>query len=380
MPTPEARSTDQKGPGQGAQYRTEPPLRSVAYYLPQYHPIPENDEWWEPGFTEWFNVVRARPLFKGHHQPHLPADLGFYDLRVADTRQQQADLALEYGISAFCYFHYWFEGRQLLQRPLTEVLKSGSPRFPFLLCWANENWTRGWDTSWREVLIAQTWSENDDLAHIRWLCPVFADSRYLRIDGKPVFLVYRSGLLPQVQRTMDVWRSEAVRLGVGELYIVRVESHHEVPSDPASMGFDAATEFQPDTRVLMEGQSKPARLARRLFSLPVRRQHSVQRYSSLVDRSLRQEVPPYKRYPCVTPSWDNSARRVRSALILTGSSPEEFGRWMTGVVRSFTPYSADENLVFVNAWNEWAEGNHLEPCQRFGRAYLEAHRAAIGHR
>lgn len=352
-------------------------LRSIAYYLPQYHPIAENNDWWEPGFTEWFNVVKARPFVRGQYQPHLPADLGFYDLRVPETRQQQADLAHQYGLTAFCYFHYWFSGRQLLERPFNEVLASGEPSFPFLLCWANENWTRGWDTSWRKLLVAQTYSEEDDLAHVRWLCNAFADPRYLRVDGRPVFLVYRAEMLPDARRTAELWRAEAQRLGVGDLYLVRVESHHENPMNPAHLGFDAAAEFHPDTKVLTSHAPRLLRGLNRLAQGPRQREHRVHRYSQLVDRALSQPQPDYKRYRCVVPSWDNSARRVRAAFILTGSTPAEFGRWLEGVVDRFTPYSQAENLVFVNAWNEWAEGNHLEPCQRYGRGYLEAHLAAV---
>ena len=181
--------------------------RVIAFYLPQYHPFPENDRWWGAGFTEWRNVVKARPLFRGHYQPHLPADLGFYDLRVPEVRQQQAALAERYGLSGFCYYHYWFNGHRLMQRPVEEMLASGKPDFPFMLCWANENWTRAWDGGEQEVLIRQEYSEEDDRAHIRYLLDeVFRDPRYIRVDGKPVFAVYRSALFPDMRRTIEVWR------------------------------------------------------------------------------------------------------------------------------------------------------------------------------
>src|SRR5450755_1537677 len=219
-------------------------LRAIAFYLPQFHPVPENDEWWGAGFTEWRNVAKALPLFPGHHQPHVPADLGFYDLRVPEVREQQASLARQHGIHGFCYYHYWFNGRRILERPFNEVLASGKPDFPFCLCWANENWTRVWDGGEQNVLLQQHYSAQDDLAHIQALIPALADPRYIRINGRPLLLVYRTELLPEPARTAEIWRAEALRGGVGDLYLARVENF--VSSvDPASIGFDAAVEFAP---------------------------------------------------------------------------------------------------------------------------------------
>src|SRR5918911_547953 len=220
-------------------------VRAIAFYLPQYHPIPENDRWWGKGFTEWTNVARARPLFPGHYQPHLPADLGFYDLRLPETRMVQAELARTHGIEGFCYWHYWFNGRRLLERPFNEVLASGEPDFPFCLAWANENWTRVWNGSERDVLIGQQYNEEDDRQHIRSLLAAFRDERYIRIDGKPVFLVYRAAKIPDPLRTTEVWREEAQKAGVGDLYLCRIESFPDERTDPARLGFDAAVEFHP---------------------------------------------------------------------------------------------------------------------------------------
>ncbi|MDA8086785.1 MAG: glycoside hydrolase family 99-like domain-containing protein, partial [Nitrospiraceae bacterium] len=208
--------------GMDKERETHPKL--IAFYLPQYHPIPENDSAWGKGFTEWTNVAKAKPLFPGHYQPHLPADLGFYDLRLAETREAQADLARQYGIYGFCYYHYWFKGRTPLGRPLQEVLASGRPDFPFCLCWANERWTRAWDGGMNDVLIDQNYSREDDIDHIRWLCNIFRDSRYIKVKGKPLLLVYKSADLPDPGGTAALWRKEAERLGLPGLYLCRVES------------------------------------------------------------------------------------------------------------------------------------------------------------
>jgi len=189
-------------------------IRAIALYLPQFHPVPENDEWWGRGFTEWRNVAKAKALFPGHYQPHLPADLGFYDLRLPEVREAQAELASQHGIHGFCYYHYWFNGRRILERPFNEVLESGKPDFPFCLCWANENWTRVWDGGERNVLLEQHYSFEDDLAHIRSLIPAFKDPRYIRINGKPLFLVYRTELLPDPAKTAALWQKEAIKAGL----------------------------------------------------------------------------------------------------------------------------------------------------------------------
>jgi lipopolysaccharide biosynthesis protein len=353
------------------------PLRHVAFYLPQFHPIAENDEWWGPGFTEWINVARGDPLFRGHQQPHLPADLGFYDLRLPETRSAQAELATNHGIDAFCYFHYWFNGRQLLERPVNEVLRSGEPSLPFCLCWANENWTRAWDGKSTEVLIEQRYSPEDDLAHIRALAEVFADPRYLRIDGRPVFLVYRAFRLPDARRFADVWRTEARRLGVGELYLCDVNGGPEQVLDPEAHGMDAAVAFAPFFGLSAVSDSKLSRVVRKTVrSNSAYARHRIYDYATVVQDNLDRPIPQCKVFPGVSPGFDNSPRRPADATILKGSTPALYEQWVRKTVERFEPYSAEENLVFVNAWNEWAEGNHLEPDRRWGHGYLEAHARA----
>lgn len=194
-------------------------MRALCFYLPQYHPTAENDRWWGKGFTEWTNVAKARPLYRWHYQPHIPADLGFYDLRVPETRIAQASLARTYGIHGFCYYHYWFNGRMLLDRPFNEVLDSGKPDFPFCLCWANENWTRRWDGQDSEILIAQNYLEYDPSCHMDWLCRAFRDSRYIRVEGRPLFLVYNSPAIPDVKAVLESWRKSAHRNGIDDIFI-----------------------------------------------------------------------------------------------------------------------------------------------------------------
>lgn len=361
-------------------------IHALAFHLPQFHPIPENDEWWGKGFTEWTNVVKAKPLFPGHYQPHLPGDLGFYDLRLPEVRAAQAKLAAEHGIYGFCYYHYWFNGRQVLERPVNEILRSREPDFPFCLCWANENWTRQWDGAENEVLLAQRYSAEDDLAHIRALIPFFLDSRYIRVDGRPFLAVYRASNLPDPQRTAEIWRHEAERAGLGGLFLVRVESCGQ-SGDPRPLGFDAALQFEPHSSMWWG-----LRLARRKWwhrhklgtGEPVFRDNHIYPYDGLVEYALGQPAPAYCRIPCVCPGWDNSPRREREAHIFVGSTPELYEKWLREIaqrqrvrINSGQPEISPNSLVLINAWNEWAEGNHLEPDQKWGRAYLEATRRAL---
>jgi lipopolysaccharide biosynthesis protein len=358
--------------------------RLIALNLPQFHPIPENDEWWGKGFTEWTNVTKAKPLFNGHYQPHLPADLGFYDLRLPEAREAQAAMAREYGVYGFCYYHYWFNGRRLLERPVADIGASGRPDFPFCLCWANENWTRVWDGGEREILMKQVYSGEDDLNHIRSLLPIFNDSRYITVDSRPLFVVYKASLLPNPKRTTDAWRCEASANGLPGLYLVRIESTHEEVTNPLDLGFDAALEFQPRWK-LLDGlrrfrqhwweRRRPGTANRAFIN------HGIYSYDDLVERAIGMDLPSYPFIRTVCPGWDNTPRRKRSGIILQESTPEAYERWLAFVIQQTKANQLDlachQNLVFINAWNEWGEGNHLEPCQKWGRAYLEATRQAL---
>jgi lipopolysaccharide biosynthesis protein len=371
-------------------------LRPIAFHLPQFHPIPENDEWWGRGFTEWTNVTKARPLFDGHYQPHLPTDLGFYDLRLPEARRAQADLAREYGIHGFCYYHYWFNGRRLLEKPVEAILQSGEPDFPFMLCWANENWSRRWDGGEDKLLMKQDYHDGDAEEHIRALLPYFQDPRYIRIDGRPVFAVYRPGLITNLESYLAIFRREAAKAGL-DLYLCRVEAADRFRTQPGAAFFDSAIEFQPQSEMLyafidhvLQEKTLTGKLrrlshkaARRLGQAEWAERDDHKRryyldYQEYVDYLLTHyRYPEYKRFPGLTPMWDNTARRGERAFLLKNSAPGKYEQWLSHHVENFQPPSTEENLIFINAWNEWAEGNHLEPCRRWGRAYLEATRRSL---
>jgi len=359
-----------------------PNHRLLAFHLPQFHPVPDNDTWWGKGFTEWRNVTRAKPQFPGHYQPHLPADLGFYDLRLPEARQAQADLAREYGIHGFVYYHYWFNGRRILERPVNEILRLGEPDFPFCLCWANENWSRRWDGSEAEILLGQNYSAKDDLDHIAWLITAFRDRRYIKVHGKPLLLVYKLSHLPDPAATVARWRRAVEAAGFPGLYLCNVEADLDQHGLVPRHGLDAAVEFAPDLKNIPRQRVNPWLdwMPRRIMRLRtgVYARHRIFEYSEVAERMLAKPAVDYLRFPGVTPSWDNCARRKEHAIILRNATPERYGEWLSETLRRFNPPNPEENFVFINAWNEWAEGNHLEPCQKWGRKYLEATSEAIG--
>lgn len=347
-------------------------VRAFAFYLPQFHPIPENDAWWGRGFTEWTNVAKAGPRFRGHRQPNLPADLGFYDLRVAETRHAQAALAAAHGIEGFVYYHYWFGSRRLLEGPLESVLASGEPDYPFALLWANESWSRQWDGRDLELLVEQTYPDGDVERHATYLAEVFADPRYVHVDGAPLFAIYRIDNLPgEPRRYVESLRAALARAGVPRVHLVRCETG-PAAGEPSALGFDAELEFHPHRlHDLADPLPDPGGRYRggRAFD-----------YAELAAGHLDRPPAAWTRYPCVVPHWDNSPRRSPDrATLLVGSTPELYERWLRGVAeRAAAP--GGPGLVFLNAWNEWAEGAYLEPDQRDGTAYLEATRRVLGER
>jgi hypothetical protein len=377
------------------EHRASVPLvRAIAFYLPQFHPIPENDDWWGKGFTDWTNVVAGRPRFPGHYQPHLPADLGFYDLRLEETRVAQAGLARAAGIEGFCYYHYWFQGKRLLGRPLDDLRASGKPDFPFALCWANETWSRTWSGRDHDVLIQQGYSEDDHRAHVHWLAPVLADPRYIRVDGRPLLLIYRPDAIPELGRMVAGWKRHCEdAIGMAP-HLVGVRTGFSVGDTSAWMdaGLDAAIDFQPSRHFFPAPESRAGKavsVARRL--LPERWYDALRDNPRLGRRELnnivdyRAYVAGWKSrapaaglpdYPCVFPSWDNSVRRA-AATIIENHDPALYADWLSAAIERVVTRPREQRLVFLNAWNEWAEGCHLEPDQRHGSRFLEATRVAL---
>lgn len=344
--------------------------RTIAFYLPQFHPTPENDEWWGPGFTEWTNTARAKPLFRGHAQPRVPGDLGFYDLRLAETRAAQAELASRYSVDAFCYWHYWFGGgRRILERPFEEVLASGEPQQGFCLGWANQTWTGIWHGADDRILMEQTYpGEDDERAHFEHLLPAFSDARYFTVDGRPLFYVFRPEQLPDPLGFTRRWRAMARAAGLPGLYLV-AEISDLVGDGPR---YRAAEEHGFDAGVYVR---IPAAVnARTRLVMRARRKllHHPERYPHASDLPGAPSSLRGLLHPCVYPNWDNTPRSGRRGLVLEGSDPVVFGRHVRQASAWAARHSGDQRLVFVKSWNEWAEGNYLEPDLQHGHAYLDA--------
>ncbi len=346
-------------------------VKLIAFYLPQYHPIPENDRWWGQGFTEWTNVSKARPNFVGHYQPRLPGELGFYDLRVEEVMARQAELAKTYGIHGFCFYYYWFAGQRLLEMPVERLLAKGVPDIPYCLCWANENWTRRWDGNDREILMGQRHDDADDAAVIRDLMRHFRHPNYIRVDGRPFLAVYRPSLFPDMRRTVQTWRRLCREEGIGEIYLTLVESFEADGGriDPRTLDMDASVEFPAHTPLTEIAPPGPV-------LRPEFRGH-VRDYRELVFKTAAQALPAWTRFRGVLPGWDNTARRQNDGYMLTNASPGAYQAWLEDVLQQTREQNfGDERMVFVNAWNEWGEGAYLEPDRRYGRSYLEATRNA----
>jgi lipopolysaccharide biosynthesis protein len=350
-------------------------VRPIAIYLPQFHPIPENDAAWGEGFTEWSNVRKAKPLFKSHCQPHVPHDtVGYYDLRDSYVMVQQATLARKFGIYGFAFYHYWFNGNRLLDFPLNNMLRTGKPEFPFCYIWANESWNKKWYGQDNEIIVKQNYSFDDDRSHIIYLCEnVFADKRYITVNNKPFFIVYKPFLFPDIRTTIQIWRDEVSKTRFKEIYIASMDNFL-MGQKPDELGFDATIHFQPDYRIFNKrllGNS----ISRLLHKVKIKTSPFLQNYIYDYEEYSKIAFNYYlninhKCFPGIMPGWDNSARRNEGALIFSNSSADKYKNWLVSILNNYKGYNSEENFLFINAWNEWAEGNHLEPCQKWGDAYL----------
>ena len=341
-------------------------IKLIAYYLTQFHPIPENDKWWGKGFTEWTNVAKALPQFKGHYQPRLPSDLGYYDLRVKEVHKEQVRIAKNYGIYGFCYYFYWFKGKRLLEQPLDLVLNNPDLDFPFCLFWANESWARRWDGSEEDVLIKQEYSDEDDLNLIKFLFPIFNDKRYIKVNDKPLLNIYRPTLMPNMKKTINMWRKYCIDNGGFDLYIT-ISNTHSV-ENPEEFGADASIEYA-------IGSSRSYDINKLyLFNKNYTSGAWLVDYKSLIDFSFNKIKPKYKEFRALSPDWDNEARRAEGkGGTVVNSTPSLYKFWLEYLINDTKEnFEDDERLIFINAWNEWAEGAYLEPDARNGYAYLDA--------
>lgn len=343
-----------------------------AFYLTQYHPTKENDEWWGKGTTEWNNVTRAVPQFVGHYQPRIPDELGYYDLRIKDNMRRQIELAKQYGVYGFCFYHYWFDGRRILEKPLNMFLEDKTLDFPFMYCWANHSWYKKFQGTSDEILIEMPKEKDSYIRYIEAVLPDMHDERYYKIDGKPVLIVYRPSDIPEVKDVLNIWRSKADRDGFNGLYLIAV---HEgaVSDDYRKKGFDASSEFQPTTfSALLSKVDYKTEVVNSKFS------GTIYDYKKIVKKQIFNQYSAPMLYKSVMAFWDNTARKNSRGNIYTNIHPDFYEEWLTDLIEyNKRNKQLDDNLIFVNAWNEWGEGAYLEPDRKYGYALLERTRDAI---
>lgn len=372
--------------------------RVIAYYLPQFHPIPENDAVWGKGFTEWTNVAKARPLFSGHYQPRIPADLGFYDLRMPEVREQQAQLAREAGIEGFCYWHYWFgNGKMLLQRPFEEVLSSGKPDYPFALAWANHDWTTAtWQNGGNHCMIAQQQylGIDDYEAHFRYVLPAFRDHRYITVDGRPLFCIFDPYKFPDVQRFMKLWRQWAVESGLPGIYFVAMcnaaTTIHRRPDGTLErvlpdldssaavyqaffdLGFDGVNSNGKNRAEMIDSGKYRRIVSRLLHSLFPQMPAARFDYPKVMNHFFAPEDAWENVFPSVMSQWDRSPRIGRRGDIYVNATPENFKHHLEKAVELIRGKEPEHRILFLRSWNEWAEGNYVEPDLKYGHGFLNA--------
>ena len=347
--------------------------RLIAFYLPQYHPIIENDRWWGKGFTEWSNVANAKPLFKGHIQPQLPSELGFYDLRVPEIREAQADLARNHGIEGFCYWHYWFgNNKRLLERPFNEVLASKKPDFPFCLAWANESWSGIWHGAPDKILIEQTYQGKQDyINHFYNILPALKDRRYIKSDNKNIFIIYQPFKIPELKIFIDTWRELALKEGVSDFHFIGINGKI---SQMKEYYLDGFVSYSPRWDLLEKNKLEksvgiftkdPRKFIRKYLRKP-----AIYEYDKYVECCMKYNLSE-NEYPDIVSNWDNTPRSGINGFVLNNSTPELFGILLQHVIRQVQNREFEKRLVFIKSWNEWAEGNFIEPSLRWNRSYLE---------
>ncbi len=357
--------------------------RLIAYYLPQYHPIPENDAWWGEGFTEWTNVGKAKPLFRGHQQPIQPGELGYYDLRDPAIREAQAQLARSAGIEGFCYWHYWFGGKQLLERPFNEVLASGKPDFPFCLAWANQSWTGIWHGEPDKILIEQTYpGEKDHIAHFNVLLPAFRDQRYMRVDGRPIFFVFQPADLDVAW--VQLWQGLAKNAGLEPLFLIGIINNEQQAQHTINLGFDGFTISRTSRRgTRLKGMRQALskllgpNAAADFYQKILKQPFHVYDYKNVLPFLELPQPQPLDFYPCVMPGWDNTPRSGVNGHVFFNRTPEVFQQHLHQAIDRVSGCEPEHQLVILKSWNEWAEGNYLEPDLQHGDAFLQAIRQEL---
>jgi len=349
-------------------------VRLIAFYLPQFHRSKENDEWWGEGFTEWTHVRNAKPLYAGHQQPRVPGELGYYDLMNPAVTEAQAALARDHEIHGFCYWHYWFSGRRLLNKPFDQLLSLNTLEIPFCLAWANHSWTRKWSGHHNKILLSQTYSGLDDYkAHFEQVLPAFHDDRYIRINGKPLFLVFMPQSIPIPEDFTDLWNALAIESGLKGIHFVGFAHESWIPN---LHGFEASIEHLPGS-VLRHVTSVDSARITWSDELNCRQLPSIYLYEDIVQNIKFDIETPWIRYPCVLSNWDNTPRCSTNGFIFHDSSPELFAQHLSRALESITKNRPENRLVFIKSWNEWGEGNYIEPDSRFGRDYLQAIRDTV---
>ena len=349
-------------------------IRLIAFYLPQFYPTPENDEWWRKGFTEWTNVGNARPLFRGHYQPRVPSDLGYYDLRLPEVREQQADLAREAGIEGFCYWHYWFAGRRLLDKVFTDVVESGHPDYPFCLCWANHSWyQKTWDhSSPDKLLIEQTYpGEQDYINQFNAMLPAFKDKRYMKADGRLIYGIFDADSLKDFSLMKNIWNRLAAENGLpGFFFFGFCQGVHRLQKTQ-ELGFDSIVYEHMPTVAREVRASLWSRIKGRI-NLPVTIDYS---------RYVREALAYFREHPdfipCMIPNFDHSPRSGLKGTILVDSTPDKWYDYCREVRKIEDSKAKDESIVFIKAWNEWGEGNYMEPDLKYGKGYIEVTKKAF---